>query len=147
MDGSAATVGRLMAPLLDARDEATEPLARLGVAFQLTNFVRDVREDWEMDRVYLPGLDEDDLRRGEASPALRARVAGDVDRARRLFAETVEVEEHVPVAMRRGMRVARAVYGRVLDRVERLGYDVLGGSTALGPRDLGPVVGAAVARR
>jgi phytoene synthase len=148
MDGSAATVGRLMAPLLDARDdEATEPLARLGVAFQLTNFVRDVREDWEMDRVYLPGLDEDELRRGVASPALKARIAFDVDRARRLFAETVEAEDHVPASMRRGMRVARAVYVRVLDRVERLGYDVLGRSTALGPQDLGPVIAAAVARR
>lgn len=147
MDGSAATVGRLMAPLLDARDGATEPLARLGVAFQLTNFVRDVREDWEMDRVYLPGLCEDELRRGEASPAFRERIAGDVDRARRLFAETVDVEDHVPAGMRRGMHVARAVYGRVLDRVERLGFDVLGRRTALGPADLGPVVAAAVGRR
>lgn len=146
MDGSAATVGRLMAPLLGADDDGAEPLARLGVAFQLTNFVRDVREDWAMDRVYLPGLDEDDLRRGEASPALRARIAGDVDRARRLFAETTEVEQHVPVSMRRGMRLARAVYGRVLDRVERLGYDVIGGRTALGARDLGPVAVAALRR-
>lgn len=144
MDGSAATVGRLMAPLLDARGPGTEPLARLGVAFQLTNFVRDVREDWAMDRVYLPGLDEDDLRRGVASPGLRARIADDVDRARRLFAESTEAEEHVPATMRRGMRAARAVYGRVLDRVERLGYDVLGGRTSLGPRDVGPVVAAAL---
>jgi phytoene synthase len=147
MDGSAATVGRLMAPLLDARGEGTEPLARLGVAFQLTNFIRDVREDWTMDRVYLPGLDEDDLRRGVASPALRGRIADDVDRARRLFAETIEVEDHVPASMRRGMRLARAVYGRVLDRVERLGYDVLGGRTELGPRDLGPVVVSALRHR
>jgi len=147
MDGSAATVGRLMAPLLGARGEGTEPLARLGVAFQLTNFVRDVREDWGMDRVYLPGLDEDDLRRGVASPALRERIAHDVDRARRLFADTVEAEEHVPASMRRGMRVARTVYGRVLDRVERVGYDVLGGRTALGPRDLGPVAATALRPR
>ncbi|MEV4420610.1 phytoene/squalene synthase family protein [Patulibacter sp. NPDC049589] len=146
MDGSAATVGRLMAPLLDARSEATEQLARLGVAFQLTNFIRDVREDWTMDRVYLPGLDEDELRRGVASPLLRGRVADDVDRARRLFAETTDVEDHVPASMRRGMRLARAVYGRVLDRVESLGYDVLSGRTALGPRDLGPVLATALRR-
>lgn len=146
MDGSAATVGRLMAPLLHADGAGTEPLARLGVAFQLTNFVRDVREDWSMGRVYLPGLDEEDLRRGVASPALRSRVADDVDRARRLFSDTVEAEQHVPASMRRGMRLARAVYGRVLDRVERLGYDVVGGRTALGPRDLGPVAVAALRR-
>jgi 15-cis-phytoene synthase len=62
MDGSAAAVGRVMAPLLGSAD--AEEVARLGVAFQLTNFIRDVREDWEMDRVYLPGLPEDDLARG-----------------------------------------------------------------------------------
>jgi phytoene synthase len=146
MNGSAATVGRLMAPLLGARAEGSEPLARLGVAFQLTNFIRDVREDWEMDRVYLPGLDDEELRRGEASPQLRERIAADVDRARRLFSETLEVEQHVPATMRRGMRLARAVYGRVLDRVEALGYDVLGGRTALGPRDLGPVLATALRR-
>lgn len=146
MDGSAATVGRLMAPLLGADDDGAEPLARLGVAFQLTNFVRDVREDWEMDRVYLPGLDEDDLRRGVASPALRSRIAADVDRARRLFADTTDAEMHVPASMRRGMRLARAVYGRVLDRVERLGFDVVAGRTALGPGDVGPVAVAALRR-
>src|SRR5690606_12736196 len=99
MEGSAATVGRLMAPLLSADGDGSEPLARLGVAFQLTNFVRDVREDWEMDRVYLPGLPEADLRAGVASDVLRERVARDVDRARRLFAETVEAEDHVPASM------------------------------------------------
>ena len=54
MDGSAGAVGRVMAPLLGSPDP--QDVARLGVAFQLTNFIRDVREDWELDRVYLPGI-------------------------------------------------------------------------------------------
>ena len=53
MDGSAASVGRVMAAILGARQEA-ETFGRLGVAFQLTNFVRDVRLDYELDRIYLP---------------------------------------------------------------------------------------------
>jgi len=53
MEGSAATVGRIMAPLLGAPEP--EAVARLGVAFQLTNFIRDVGLDWRLDRVYLPG--------------------------------------------------------------------------------------------
>ena len=61
MNGSAAAVGRIMAPLLGAPEADRETVAALGVAFQLTNFIRDVREDWAMDRVYLPGLGEDDL--------------------------------------------------------------------------------------
>ena len=74
MEGSAATVGRVMAPLLGA--PPTRDVARLGVAFQLTNFIRDVPIDWDLDRVYLPGLPEDDLRAGAASERPRARRAG-----------------------------------------------------------------------
>ena len=50
-------------------------LARVGVAFQLTNLIRDVREDWGMGRVYLPGLHEEDLERRAATHRLREHVA------------------------------------------------------------------------
>ena len=134
MNGSAAAVGRLMAPLLAC--DAPEDVAMLGVAFQLTNFIRDVREDWEMDRVYLPGLPEDELARGEASAALRERVAAEVARARELFARTADVAEHCERAVSPGIRLARAVYARVLDRVEARGFDVVGASGALPPWDV-----------
>jgi phytoene synthase len=139
MDGSAATVGRLMAPLLRAPDP--EAVARLGVAFQLTNFIRDVPLDWDLDRVYLPGLPEDDLRTGTASERGRERIAQEVARARGLFAETAGVA--VAPGMRHGVRVARAVYGTVLDRVERNGYDVLGARVRLRPWE---AAGAALGR-
>ena len=71
MEGSAATVGRVISPLLGAPEP--EAVARLGVAFQLTNFIRDVPIDWDLDRVYLPGLPEDDLR--AAPPASRCANA------------------------------------------------------------------------
>jgi phytoene synthase len=125
MDGSAATVGRLMAPLLGAGPDAVAPLAELGVAFQLTNFIRDVREDWDLDRVYLPGLDEETLRLGVATPSLRERVAAEVTRARALFRQAGPVEAEVPAGVRPGVRMARAVYERVLDRVEAVEFDVL----------------------
>ena len=89
MEGSAAVVGRIMAAAAAARPEP-EAVARLGVAFQLTNFIRDVPVDWALDRVYLPGLPEDDLRAGRASDRTRERVASEVARARALFAETAE---------------------------------------------------------
>jgi phytoene synthase len=131
MEGSAATVGRVMAPLLGAPEP--EAVARLGVAFQLTNFIRDVPVDWRLDRVYLPGLPEDDLRTGAATEPLRERVAQEVARARALFAETAGVARAVAPGMRHGVRIARAVYARVLDRVERNGYDVLGARVRLRP--------------
>jgi phytoene synthase len=133
MDGSAATVGRIMAPLLGAPHDLHEEVARLGVAFQLTNFVRDVARDWELGRIYLPELPEDALRAQTATGPLRERVAHHVARARALFAETEPVADALTPGMRPGVRVARGVYGRVLDRVERNDYDVLGARAALAP--------------
>jgi phytoene synthase len=129
MEGSAATVGRVIAPLLEAPEP--EAVARLGVAFQLTNFIRDVGVDWDLDRVYLPGLPEDDLRAGAASESLRERIGQEVARARGLFAETAGLA--LAPGMRNGVRMARAVYARVLDRVEGNGYDVLGARARLRP--------------
>ena len=129
MEGSAATVGRVIAPLLGAPEP--EAVARLGVAFQLTNFIRDVPVDWDLDRVYLPGLPEDDLRAGAASESLRERIGQEVARARGLFAETAGLA--LAPGMGNGVRMARAVYASVLDRVEGNGYDVLGARARLRP--------------
>ncbi|TML06570.1 MAG: hypothetical protein E6G41_06690 [Actinobacteria bacterium] len=89
------------------------------------NFVRDVREDWALDRVYLPGLPERDLEIGQAGDGFREHVARQVDRARAMFRETRGVDAEVSGRVRHGMYLARSVYGRVLDRVERADYDVL----------------------
>src|SRR3954452_2733168 len=124
MNGSAAAVGRIMAPLIGA-PARPEEVARLGMAFQLANFVRDVREDWALERIYLPGLPESDLQTGSAGDGFRERVARQVDRARSMFRETRGVDAEVPGRVRHGMALARMVYGRVLDRVERANYDVL----------------------
>ena len=139
MDGSAAAVGRIMAPLLGAPDRGAD-VARLGVAFQLTNFIRDVREDWAMDRVYLPGLPESDLAERRPSDDVRERVAAEVARARELFAATEDVPEACDRTVRSGMRMARAVYGQVLDRVERLGFDVVRRRADLWPWEIARAV-------
>lgn len=136
MRGSAGAVGRIMAPLLGAPEDG-ETFGRLGTAFQLTNFIRDVREDWSLDRVYLPGVSEDTLARGSMTPALRDLVAEEVSRARVLFADTREAVDAVIPRVRPGMRLARAVYVRVLDRVESIGFDVLGRRADLQPWEAG----------
>lgn len=146
MEGSGGSVGRVMAAILDAPSQA-ERLARLGVAFQLTNFLRDVREDYALDRVYLPadereqaGVGEGDLAAPSASPELRTLVAAEVRRARALFAETAPALVAAVPAAERGIRLARSVYGAVLDRIERNGYDVLGRPTRPRARDLARAV-------
>ena len=137
MRGSAGAVGRIMAPLLGAPPDAGESFGRLGVAFQLTNFIRDVREDWALDRVYLPGLSEEQLAGGWTTPELRELVAAEVGRARDMFAETREAVDAALPRVRPGMRLARAVYVRVLDRVESIGFDVLGRRAGLAPWEAG----------
>jgi phytoene synthase len=146
MRGSAEAVGIIMAQLLDG---PPHELAQMGTAFQLTNFIRDVAEDWALDRIYLPGLRAEDL--DVLSPArssaaavdadavdadaararVRERIGDEVGRARRLFADTDGVETRLHPHLRGGVRLARSVYGRVLDRVERRDFDVLGGQRAL----------------
>ena len=133
MDGSAGSVGRIMAPLLGVPDRHQAGYGRLGLAFQLANFIRDVREDTSLDRVYLPaedrerfGVGEEDLRGTHASPELRALLAHEVRRARALFAETEPAIAAAPASVRSGVRFAVAIYLRMLDRVERIEFDVLG---------------------
>src|ERR671933_184106 len=73
MDGSAGSVGRIMAALLAVPERHRAGFGRLGQAFQLVNFVRDVREDLALDRVYLP--EEDRARIGVGEEALAAPEA------------------------------------------------------------------------
>jgi len=138
MDGSAGSVGRIMAALLEVPRRHRGDLGRLGVAFQLTNFVRDVAEDYRLDRIYLPeedrarfGVGEEDFARPSASPELRALIEHEVARARRLFAAAGPAVAAAPAAVRPGIRLACAVYESVLDRVEAAGYDVLGRRTGV----------------
>lgn len=145
MDGSAAAIGTMTLPILVARDGRTppcprhrerlrEPARQLGLAFQLTNFIRDVAEDFGRGRVYLPeedlrrfGVARDDLGRPKASPALRALIAFEIERARGHYRAAAEGTAALPGAARRCMRLATAVYGGILTEVERAGGDVLAG--------------------
>src|SRR3954451_423164 len=132
MDGAAGSVGRIMAALLGVPAGRHAELGRLGLAFQLANFIRDVREDRRLDRIYLPeddrarfGVSETDLAARRASPELRALLAHEVDRARGLFAGARPAIASAPSSVRPGVRFAIGLYGRMLDRVERAGFDVL----------------------
>ena len=146
MQGSAAVIGTMMLPILlapddgpgpvaaAAMDSAREPARQLGLAFQLTNFIRDVAEDLSRDRVYLPaadlarfGVSRDDLAASSASPAVRRLIAFEVERARTHYRQARPGLAALPARSRRCVRLAYAVYGGILDRVEEAGYDVLAG--------------------
>jgi len=151
MEGSAGSVGRIMAALLGAPAGEGEHFARLGGAFQLTNFIRDVRRDYLLDRLYLPledrerfGVVEGEIARGELTPGVRALLALQVERARGLFEETAPAVSSVAPSIRTGMQLARAAYMRVLDRIEAHGFDVFRRRTGVGPWQLGCAAVAAL---
>jgi phytoene synthase len=138
MDGSAGSVGRIMAALLGVPARHHRDLGQLGIAFQLANFIRDVPEDTGLDRIYLPaedrarfGVSERDLAARHATPEVRALLAHEVVRARALFAAARPAIASAPASVRPGIRFAIALYGRMLDRVEAVGFDVLGRSAGV----------------
>jgi phytoene synthase len=153
MDGSAGSVGRIMAPLLGVPADHHGDFGRLGLAFQHANFIRDVREDRALDRIYLPqqdcerfGVHESDFTGRSASPPLRALIAHEVVRARGLFVAAEAGIAAAPASVRPGIRLACAVYLGVLDRVEAIGYDVLGRRPRVPAWQL-PLVAIAALRR
>jgi phytoene synthase len=165
MQGSAAVIGTMMVPILLAPDEgprllpaaavtaAREPARQLGLAFQLTNFIRDVAEDLGRDRVYLPaadlerfGVDRDDLAAPTASPAVRRLVAFEIERARAHYRNARPGLAMLPARSRRGIRLAYAVYGGILDRIEQAGCDVLAGRAVVPRRQRAAAVARELAR-
>lgn len=129
MDGSAAAIGEMMLPVLGGDPGAARGPARaLGLAFQLTNFLRDVGEDLDRGRVYLP---REDLRRFGAdpwsrrvTPAWRALMRFEIERNRALYAEADSGIRLLPAASARCVATARILYARILDRIEANDYDV-----------------------
>ena len=130
MDGSAAVIGEMMLPILEPLDPAAAPHARdLGDAFQLTNFLRDVAEDLDRGRVYLP---QEDLRRYDADPEPAAGHARsgptlmrfEIGRCRRLYVSADIGIGMLPPQSARCVRTARVLYSRILDVIEEQGYDV-----------------------
>jgi phytoene synthase len=130
MDGSAAVIGELMLPILEPPDvaAATGPARDLGNAFQLTNFLRDVAEDLDRGRVYLPG---EDLERFGADPARRraddawvALMRFEIARCRELYRSADTGLALLPPASARCVGAARLLYSEILERIEAAGYDV-----------------------
>ena len=133
MEGSAAVIGTMMLPILGTSDRvaAREPARQLGLAFQLTNFIRDVAEDLERGRVYLPledlarfGLTPADLRPG--NPTTKPLIAYEVSRARRHYALAAPGIPLLDPASQACIRTAFHLYGGILDEVQAADYDVFG---------------------
>jgi phytoene synthase len=136
MQGSAAAIGSQLLPVLGTvpgtLNEA-EPYARtLGIAFQLTNFIRDVGEDLARGRVYLPkddltafGVTADDLLAGRVDANIKALLAFEISRAHELYRSAEPGIELLHPSSRDCVRTAFRLYRGILDAIERNGYRVL----------------------
>ncbi len=130
--GSAAVVGLMMCRVVGVADGRADEHARaLGVAMQLTNFLRDVREDWARGRVYLPLEDlrsfdytEGDLGAGVVDERFVELMRFEIRRTRVLYEVADEGMAYIPRGRRFPVVVARELYAAILARIEAQGYDV-----------------------
>jgi phytoene synthase len=130
--GSAAVIGLQMVPVLEPTSPEAYPRAiDLGVAFQLANFIRDVGEDLERGRVYLPldelaefGVTRAVLERRVATPAVKAALAAQIERVRDLEERSRPGIAMLDPRSRDCIEAARVLYCGIVDEVERQGYDV-----------------------
>ncbi|QWC84530.1 isopentenyl-diphosphate Delta-isomerase [Nocardioidaceae bacterium] len=148
MDGSAAVIGEMMLPVLDPPDRAgaVDAARALGLAFQLTNFLRDVGEDLDRGRVYVPAEDLDHfgvdphavrdqaVRGAGVGQEWRALMRFEIARNRRLYREADAGLAALPLGARRCVTTARLLYARILDRIEDRDHDVFTGRARVARR-------------
>ena len=106
----------------------------LGIALQLINIIRDVREDWELGRVYLPqdelasfGVTEDDVAAGRATPAWRALMTFQAERARVHLQDGLGLLRSLDGRSALCVSTFAGLYRATLDRIESRGFDVFDG--------------------
>jgi phytoene synthase len=152
MDGSAAVIGEMMLPILEPTSDAARPHARdLGIAFQLTNFLRDVAEDLDRGRVYIPREDlaafgvEPTLR--QVTPEWRALMNFEIARTRHYYASADLGVALLPPSSARCIRAARVLYAGILDAIEARDADVFTERVRVPTWRKAAVVAAAIIRR
>jgi squalene synthase HpnC/squalene synthase HpnD len=128
----AGTVGLTCLHVFGFDDPHAPDLAeKLGIAFQLTNIIRDVRADYEMGRVYLPledlakfGVTSEAFASGPLTPELHALLEFETARAWDFYRQGVELIPRVHVDARAALWALARIYSSLLRRIEARGYDV-----------------------
>jgi phytoene synthase len=135
----ASVVGLVCIKIFGYRDTAAEPLAeRCGMAFQLTNIIRDVKEDAGMGRVYLPqedlgqfGLTADDLSGTPDVARFRPLLAMEADRAREFYRAAEELIPLINEDSQPALWVLVTIYRNLLEKIAAKQYDVFGDKISL----------------
>jgi len=129
----ASVVGMTIIHIFGFDSPGALPLAeKCGIAFQLTNILRDVREDAGLDRIYLPeedlerfGVTAEDLRQGRRTDAFARMMDFEAARARRYYDESRPLLGLVHKGSRSSLWALISIYSNLLDRIRKSNYDVL----------------------
>jgi phytoene synthase len=130
--GSAAVIGLEMVPILGPlHNDAFEAAKKLGIAFQLANFIRDVDEDLDRGRVYLPikelaqfGVTREMLEERVLTPEIIEALKFQIARVRQLQAEADPGIAMLEATSRPCIEAASTLYCGIVDEVEKIGYDI-----------------------
>lgn len=133
--GSAAVIGLQMVPILGTLpgqlQVAKEAAEKLGIAFQLANFIRDVNEDLDRGRIYIPGreladfgVDRAMLERRILTPEIIAALKFQIDRVRKLKRESDQGIALLSPESRPCIQAASELYCGIVDEVEKINYEV-----------------------
>jgi phytoene synthase len=130
--GSAAVIGLEMVPILGPlHNDAFEAAKKLGIAFQLANFIRDVDEDLDRGRVYLPikelaqfGVTREMLEERVLTPEIVEALKFQIARVRQLQAEAAPGIAMLEASSRPCIQAASTLYCGIVDEVEKIGYDI-----------------------
>jgi phytoene synthase len=151
----ASVVGLVCIRVFGYHDPTAEPLAEnCGLAFQLTNIIRDVKEDAAMGRVYLP---EEDLAKFEIAPTdllaateparLRWLLAAEAERAREYYRSGDQLISLVDEDSQPALWVLITIYRRLLEQIGRRQYDVFSEKVSLTVREKLGILGKGFLKR
>jgi phytoene synthase len=151
----ASVVGLVCIRIFGYRDPAAEALAEnLGLAFQLTNIIRDVREDADMGRIYLPAEDIErfkigpsDFRQAAIPERLRWLLAAEADRAREYYSSARELMLLIDEDSQPALWVLVTIYRRLLEKISDRKYDVFGKKISLTVREKVVILGKGLVKR
>jgi phytoene synthase len=130
--GSAVVIGLEMLPILGFNDpRAIEAATALGAAFQLANFIRDIGEDIDRGRIYMPldelaryGVSEEMLLRRQMTPEIIEAIKFQIARVRELQAIAEAGIQYLDPISRPCIRAASELYCGIVDEIEANGYDI-----------------------
>lgn len=126
MYGSATVVGYMMSYIIGFKDGALPYARALGEAFQLTNFLRDIKEDMERNRIYIPldemlkyNVIEADFKKSQMSKQMKNLVMYQIQRNEDLYSEALKGIPMLNKSGRRAVRIALYLYKEILEKIKK----------------------------